>query len=100
GTLGLVPVAVVGGGGMDVVSGLVLVHNAEGLIDHERDDMGLVLAAGLVEFDRRGGRGERAVLQAGLDVDDHVGQVAVLAGDDIFGEERRGSMRFGAVGVG
>src|SRR6202034_4605246 len=97
--LRLIPLAIVFRHGMNVVSSLVIVLDFEGLAGHQSDDVRVVHAALLIEYDGLFGRVERVVTQAVLHIDDYVGEVALVIHHD-FGWNYRAGMLFLAIGLG
>src|SRR5262249_9716727 len=80
GRLTLVPLAVVCRRRVDVVRGVVAVLDVDVLADHDAEDVRVVAAAFLIEFDRSRRRIERAAAEAVFHVHEDVGQVLAIAG--------------------
>src|SRR5262249_18462743 len=100
GRLRLVPLAVVLGHRVGVVSGLVVVLHFDVLSSHDRDHVGIVHAALLIaRLGRRWSRESVVGRQAILDVDDDVGQRALIAGDN-FGRNDGARVGFLAIRFG
>src|SRR5260370_10936160 len=81
--LRLVPLAVVLGGGMNIVGGRIAVDDFYGLTGHDAQHVGMVFAAALIEGDGILGNVERAVAEAFFHVHKHVGEMAP-AGHHVF----------------
>ncbi len=79
---GFVPGAIFARHGVNVVDGLVLVVNFEGLVGHDGENARDVHAALLVEDDGRGRNVETVAAEAGFDVDDDIRECSAGASDD------------------
>src|SRR5205823_1515562 len=82
--LRLVPLAIVFRRGMDVVGGRVVILDLNRLSCHYAENMGMVLAALLIEYDRILGRIKGAIAQAIFYIHEDVSQVAATD-HDAFG---------------
>ena len=82
GCLLLVPLAVVDGEGMDVMGDGVAVLKREDLAGADADDAGDEHAAVLIEDNGLGVGLELLAFEAGLDIDEGVGEASAAAGED------------------